>query len=146
MNDITKKTIRLRRTIDKTDVEIEFSDPDELTDAIHTLDNISQRLSIEKIKQKTIQFWVQKNEVRKIIDDIKDGTHRVSLSLFEVWPDCKRAGQIQQDTGLSSGSVSNILMGRQGGCGSWFNQCPEGWRLSSKGIEDMEDKIISIYN
>ena len=52
---------------------------------------------------------------------------------------------IQAETGLSQGSVSNILAGRQGGLGEWFTQEGDCWKLSQMGLAAISETIAPTY-
>ncbi|MHA1862788.1 MAG: hypothetical protein ACTSWA_03385 [Candidatus Thorarchaeota archaeon] len=138
----TKTLIKLSKKTDEMIIEVLVTDESEFAEAYALLKKLCQRAGIEKVRDKIKTLWISDGASRQINESVSNGVHRVALSLLENWPECKRPKSIQDDTGLSSGSVSNILVGRQGNCNDWFMKCDEGWTLSQQGISNILDTLI----
>jgi hypothetical protein len=120
--------VRLSKIVNGITIEVWFNREEELKDALALLNRLCDKTEFETIRTLATE-----------------GVHKVALSLLEVWPNCKRPIAIQGETGLSSGSVSNILTGQQGGSGRWFERCDNGWKLSTIGhAKTINDVITSL--
>lgn len=118
--------VRLSKLVNGVTVEVWFNREEELKDALALLNRLCDKTEFETIRALATE-----------------GAHKVALSLLEAWPNCKKPNAIQGETGLASGSVSSILVGRQGGAGNWFEKCDNGWKLSTIGHAKTIDEIIT---
>jgi hypothetical protein len=107
-------------------VEVWFNREEELKEALALLNRLCDKIEFEIIRALATE-----------------GIHKVALSLLEAWPNCKKPSAIQGETGLASGTVSNILTGQRGGSGNWFEKCDNGWKLSSIGHVKTIDEVIA---
>jgi hypothetical protein len=141
-----RNRICLSREIEGNKIEVWINSEEEFGQGFELLQRLSRRLEIEKLKVELQRVWIQSDKSSKISSSIEEGPYRVAVSLFAAWPDEKRVSEIQSDTGLSSGSVSNICAGRQGGLGLWFDKAQDGWRLSEEGVSGVIKTIVPIID
>ena len=133
-NDQTDLKIRLSKATNDIQIEVWLSSEDEFREGYALLRRLCERAEFEELKLDLSRFVVKDDEGCRIAEQVTESTHRVALSLFNNWPDSKRATDIGAETGLSSGSISSILVGRQGGAGIWFEKEGNLWKLSTVGV------------
>jgi hypothetical protein len=126
-------------------VEVFLDNEDQLGEAFELLGRLCESVKIQGFKLTLNKLWTEEEGTAKVIERVSESTHRVALSLFRNWPNAKRVGDIQDETGLSQGSVSNILAGRQGGRGEWFTQEEDSWNLSEEGLAAISESIAPTY-
>ena len=129
----TNLKIRLSRTTNDIQIEVWLSGEDEFGEGYALLKRLFERAELEELRLDLSRFRVRDGEGHRIAEQVTEGTHRVALSLLDSWPDSKRVTYIQVETGLSQGHVSNILEGRRGDVGHWFEKEGELWKLSAIG-------------
>ena len=122
-------------------IEVWISSEDEFREGYALLRRLCERAEFEELRLDLSRFRVGDDEGHRIAEQVTEGTHRVALPLLDSWPDSKRVADIRTETGLSQGSVSNILSGRQGGAGSWFEKEGELWKLSATGMRAIIEEI-----
>lgn len=143
---MSNQRIRLSRKVGEIQIEVWIDSEDNFREGYALLSRLYIRAEIEELRQQVEQFWIRDNETKRINDTIVEGVHRVVLSLLEDWPEPKSVSDVQNETGLSQGSVSNILAGRQGGSREWFTKQGEQWNLTTIGISKMKELIDRILN
>lgn len=129
----TDLKIRLSRTTNDFQIEVWLSSEDEFREGYALLRRLCEKAEFEELRLDLSRFRVRDDEGHRIAEQVTEGAHRVALSLHNNWPDSKRVTDISTETGLSTGSVSNILGGHQGGVGSWFEKEGNLWKLSAVG-------------
>ena len=115
-------------------IEVWLSSEVEFREGYALLRRLCERAEFEELRLDLSRFRVRDGEGHRIAEQVTERAHRVALSLHNSWPDSKRVTDISTETGLSTGSVSNILGGRQGGVGSWFEKEGDLWKLSTIGV------------
>ena len=137
--------IRISREVEGTHVEISLDNEDQLGKAYELLVRHCRNIEIQSLKLSLGKLWDGEKDSVSISEIVSESTHRVALSLLRNWPIVKRVGDIQDETGLSQGPVSNILAGRQGGMGEWFTQEKDCWNLSPMGLAAIAEIIAPTY-
>ena len=140
----TTPMIRLSKKIDDMEIDIWINSEDEFREGHALLNRLCSIVELEKLRQSTEIFWIRDTEGKKVNESVKEGAYRVVLSLLEDWPNPKKAGDIQLETGLSSGSATNILKGRQGGIGPLFTKDGTLWKFSTRGESEVRKLIRTI--
>ncbi len=138
--------IRLKRKVNDVQIEVWIDSEDGFREGYVLLNRLCLRSEIEELRLNIEGVWIRDTEGKRIDETITESVHRVALSLLEDWPEPKTVSDAQNETGLSQGSVSNILAGRQGGAGEWFTKQGELWNLSTKGVSEVRNLINSIPN
>jgi hypothetical protein len=126
--------IRLARQLADTTIEVWIDDEGQLRNGLQLLSRLCRGTKLELAMESVGFVWVREGPGVRINDSVTDSVHRVALSLLEGWSHGKRVMDVQTETGLSQGFVSNILAGRQGDAGDWFRKEGEIWSLSEIGI------------
>ena len=145
MTEVTQRSrICLSREVEGNKIEVWINSEDEFGQGFELLQGLCKRLVVEKVKIDFNRIWIRSDNLISISSAIEEGPYRVAISLFAAWPEGKRAMEIQSDTGLTSGSVSNICAGRQGGLGSWFIKCEDVWELSEEGVSGVLETIAPL--
>ncbi len=137
----TDLKIRLSKTMNDIQIEVWLSSEDEFREGYALLRRLCERAEFEELRLDLSRFIVRDDKERRIAEQVTEGPHKVALSLLDNWPDSKRVTDISTETGLSTGSVSNILAGRQGGVGSWFEKEGELWKLSTTGVRAIVEEV-----
>ncbi len=123
-------------------IEVWLSSEDEFREGYALLRRLCERAEFEELRLDLGQFRVRDDEGHRIAEQVTEGTHRVALSLLDSWPDSKRVTDIQVETGLSQGHVSNILEGRRGDVGHWFEKERDLWKLSPIGVRAIVEEVV----
>jgi hypothetical protein len=126
-------------------VEVFLDSEDQLGEAFELLERLCKNVKIQRLKQLVSVLWIEAEEAVTISEHVSDSTHRIALSILRSSPNAKGSGDIQSETGLSHGYVSNILAGRRGGVGDWFAQEGDCWKLSQMGLTAIAEMIAPIY-
>ncbi len=137
--------IRISREVEGTHIEVTLDNENQLGEACELLARLCENIKIQDLKLSLTKIWIEEKDSLNISEIVSESIHRVVLSLFRNWPDVKRVSNIQAETGLSQGSVSNILAGRQGGMGEWFAQEGDCWNLSQMGLDAIAETIAPPY-
>jgi hypothetical protein len=141
-SDQTDLKLRLSRTLNNIQIEVWLRSEDEFREGYALLRRLCERAEFEELRLDLDRFRVRDDEGHRIAEQVTEGTHRVALSLLDSWPDSKRVTDISTETGLTPGSVSNILAGRQGGVGSWFEKERDLWKLSPIGARAIVEEVV----
>ncbi len=137
--------IRISRQINGTKVEVSLDNENQLGEAFELLGRLCRNIEIQNLKHSLNVLWIDAEGSVTLSEQVSESTHRIALSLFRNIPNVKRVGDIQAETGLSQGYVSNILAGRQGGVGNWFAQEGDCWKLSLIGLNEISAIIAPKY-
>ncbi len=137
--------IRISREIEGTNVEVFLDSEDQLGEAFELLERLCENINILMLKLSVSVLWIETEETVTISEHVSDSTHRIALSLLRSSPNAKGSSDIQAETGLSHGYVSNILAGRRGGVGDWFAQEGDCWKLSQIGLTAIAEIIAPTY-
>lgn len=137
-----KEKICLSREIDGNKIEVWIYDENEFSNGFELLQRLCNRFTVEQAKLRFLQHWSQNEDAFVLSQAIGEGPHRVALALFRTYPECRRQVEIQNETGLSPGSVSKIFAGKQGDLDSWFTRCNGNWTLSREGLENILSGVI----
>ncbi|MHA1863233.1 MAG: hypothetical protein ACTSWA_05640 [Candidatus Thorarchaeota archaeon] len=138
--------IRLKRKVNDVQIEVWIDSEDEFREGYRLLNRLCLRSEIEDLRLNIERVWIRDTEGKQIDGTVTESVHRVALSLLEEWPEPKSVSDTQNETGLSQGSVSNILAGRKGGARNWFTKQGELWNLSTIGMSEVRNLIDSILN
>jgi hypothetical protein len=134
--------IKISKEVAGVTIEVIVESPDRFDNAFILLRNLSRRALVGEARASIERFWVQKDGLMMLDERIHESSYRIALSLLMSWPDPKMAVQIASETGLHSGSVSRVLLGRRMDVSEWFMKLSDGWTLSQTGLTVILNEII----
>lgn len=138
----TKMQIRLSKEVEGTYIEVLIENESSIFEGYELLNRLVKILEVAQLKSKLTQFWTFDDGDRRISSEISEGPLKVALSILDSWPEGKLVKDIETDTGLSQGHVSNILAGRKGDAGKWFSKDGDKWLLTSLGIDSVVKELL----
>ena len=120
VNELNDRTIRLSTTVSGITVEVWLNHTDDFRDGYATLKRLANRIPVEEARYFIQKVWITEGDAKVLPDFIIESSHRIAISLLDVWPGTKQASDISSETELSGTGVSYILSGRRGSVSEWF--------------------------
>ncbi|MBD3159791.1 MAG: hypothetical protein GF309_13495 [Candidatus Lokiarchaeota archaeon] len=97
---------------------------------------------INKAKQATEEFWIEKDGKLVLGADIEEISHKMGLCLLKHYPDCVSQRPIAKEIDCSKGSVGKRVRGDFVGVDQYFYKCETGYQLSDTGLHWVLDEVV----
>jgi hypothetical protein len=94
------------------------------------------------MKAQVNHLWTKDGSIWKLNESVSDASFRIALSLLRTHPKCKKQVDVIKETGLAKMTASDNLSGKVKSTNQYFERCGKGYRLSSKGLQWVFDKVI----
>ena len=108
----------------------------DLLDRATNLDSeLHQLRLVEQAKNKVAMYWIQDGDTKRISDFISQRSHRIALSLLDVYPEGKIQSQIVKETNISQPTIHIQLSGKVKSVADYFEKRGNCYFLTKTGLD-----------
>ena len=97
---------------------------------------------VEKARSRTAMYWIPKGDTKRISDFVTQRSHRIALSLLEVYPKGKLQSEIVKETGIYQATAPTQLSGKIHSVASFFDKRGKRYFLTETGLEWVLREVI----